>query len=121
MKRRREQPEAALQRQVMAHVDARSARGAFVFAVPNGGKRNKTEAAIFKGLGVRSGVCDLIAIKDSRAFGLELKAPGGRLSAAQRQTIGEMKAAGVVVAVESDLDSALDKLEHWGVLRGVRQ
>jgi hypothetical protein len=121
VKRRREQHEAALQRQVMVHVDAQSARGTFVFHVPNGGKRSKVQAAILKGLGVRAGVPDLICIKAGRVCALELKAPRGRLSAAQKGTIDEMKAAGAAVAVASDIDSALDKLELWGVLRGQRQ
>lgn len=48
------------------------------FAVPNGGKRNKVEAAIMKGLGVRAGVPDLcVLITDGPALFIELKAPKG--------------------------------------------
>ena len=121
MKRRREQPESALQRQVPAHVDARSARNTFVFAVPNGGLRSKIEAAILKGLGVRAGVPDLIAIKAGRVCALELKSPRGRLSKAQKETITQLQGAGAIVAVADRLDAALDKLELWGILRGERQ
>jgi hypothetical protein len=92
-----------------------------VFACPNGGKRSNVEAAIFKGLGIRAGVPDLICIKAGRVCALELKAPHRRLSKVQQATIDALKATGVVVAVTSDLDSALDKLELWGVLRGQRQ
>ena len=38
-----------------------------------------------KGLGVRAGVPDVIAIKDGRTYALELKAEGGRLSEAQER------------------------------------
>ena len=119
--KRRAQPEAELQRQVMAHVDVRSVRGTFVFHCPNGGKRSRIEAAIFKGLGVRSGVPDLICVKAGRICALELKAPDGRLSDAQKETIATMQAAGALVAIADNLNAALDRLEAWGILRGRRQ
>lgn len=113
MKRRR--PEQELQSAVFRHLDARATKNVFAFHPANGGWRSPVEAKIFKGLGVRAGVCDVIAIANGangvRVFGLELKAPGSRLSLVQRSTIDQMKAAGVVVAVASDLDSALDHLE----------
>lgn len=113
--------EQAMQRAVMQHVAIRPARGVFVFHCPNGGKRSKIEAAILKGLGVVAGVPDLIAVKAGRLCALELKAPGGRLSKAQKVTIAALKAAGAAVAVADSLDGALDHLEAWGILRGKRQ
>jgi len=48
-----------------------------VVHVPNGGKRNKREAARLKGLGVRAGFPDLIVLWHPRGIALiELKAPG---------------------------------------------
>lgn len=62
------------------------------FHVPNGGARSKTEAAIFKGLGVIAGVPDLVLIwqgdydPDNQALLLiELKAGRGRLNTNQRR------------------------------------
>lgn len=47
-----------------------------LFAVPNGGSRNKAEAARLKAEGVLSGVADLILLKPNRRYGallIELK------------------------------------------------
>jgi hypothetical protein len=115
---------ATLNRAVVAHLQGRPASGIFWCAVPNGGYRSKTEAAIMVGLGVRKGSPDLICVKASReasqVYALELKAPRGRLSPAQMQCHEELRRAGAVVAVCHSLDDALDKLELWGVLRGRR-
>ncbi len=100
------------------HVAWRAAPDAFVFHVPNGGARSKTEAAIFSGLGVVPGVPDIIAIRGGKTFALELKRDDGRLSPAQRLTHDRMKAAGAAVAVAYGLDEALCQLESWGILRG---
>jgi hypothetical protein len=61
----------------------RGAPRTFAFHPANGGWRSRVEAAIMKGFGVKAGVPDIIAIRDGRAFALELKAPGGRLTPAQ--------------------------------------
>lgn len=100
------------------HLAVRPAPGVFAFHVPNGGARSKVEAASMKGLGVVSGVPDLVLIRDGAVFGLELKAPNGRLSPAQVATQEAMRAAGASVAVAAGLDSALAQLESWGLLRG---
>ena len=118
MKRRREQPEAMLQRALMQHVFARSARGTYVFAVPNGGKRSRISSAIFKGLGVRAGVPDLICIKAGQVCAIELKSPTGRLSKHQRATIDELTAAGCLVRVIDNIDDAVAWLEKLGFLKG---
>jgi hypothetical protein len=69
-------------------------------------------------LGVRAGVPDVIAIKDGRTYGLEVKAPGGRLSAAQRSAHAALRAAGASVVTSYCLDDAVAQLERWGLLRG---
>jgi hypothetical protein len=86
--------EDAVQRAVFEHLRLRGAQDVFAFHVPNGGKRNRLEAGILKGLGARAGVPDVIAIKGGHAYGLELKAPAGRLSAAQRDVLAALRAAG---------------------------
>jgi hypothetical protein len=45
---------------VISHLNMRAMPGAFYFHCPNGGKRSKAEGGIFKALGVRAGMPDLI-------------------------------------------------------------
>jgi VRR-NUC domain len=115
---RRQQPEAQIQRAVFQHIRLRLAPGAFAFHVPNGGARRPIEAAILKGLGVTAGVPDVIAIKGGRTFALELKAPGGRLTDAQRAAHEALRAAGAEVAIADSLGAALRQLQDWSLLRG---
>ena len=68
---------------VLAHLRIRGPRGAFVFAVPNGGVRSPIEASIMKGLRTVAGVPDLIILHEGRTFGLELKADGKKATACQ--------------------------------------
>jgi len=54
------------------------------FHVPNGGKRNKREAARFKAMGVKAGVHDLIILlSDARVIFIELKVGKNKLQPAQ--------------------------------------
>jgi hypothetical protein len=110
--------EQAIQRAVFQHFEKRGAPGVFAFHVPNGGYRRLVEAAILKGLGVIPGVPDVIAIKGGRVFALELKAPGGRRSPAQRAALSALERAGASIALAHSLDGALFWLELWGLLRG---
>lgn len=54
------------------------AAGFFVFAVPNGGRRNLREAARLKAQGVLAGVSDLIVLVPYKVFFVELKNPNGK-------------------------------------------
>jgi hypothetical protein len=108
--------ESAIQRAVFQHLAARGT--GFAFHVPNGGWRSPIEAKILKGMGVRPGVPDLVAIKDGLPFALELKAEGGRLSAAQGEALEAMRAAGADAGVAHGLDAAIRWLELRGLLRG---
>jgi VRR-NUC domain len=110
--------EQAIQRALCQHLRQRGAAGLVWFHVPNGGRRNPVEAAIFSGLGVRAGVSDLILLHDSRIFALELKAERGRPTAAQMQFISEFRAAGGEASIVNGLDQALRTLETWKLLRG---
>jgi hypothetical protein len=87
----------------IGHFAVRGAPGVLVFHVPNGSHRKPVEAAILKGLGVRAGVPDVIAVKDGRTYALEIKPPGGRLTAVQNA---------------AHVNAALAQLEQWGLLRG---
>ena len=110
-------PEQQIHKAVVSHLNWRAMPGVFFFHPANGGFRSKTEAAIFKGLGVKSGVPDLIIFYKAQIFGLELKASYGRLSPSQRLCMDAMELAGARVSIAHSLDEALITLECWGVLR----
>jgi len=56
-----------------------------LFAVPNGGQRNKSVAAKLKYEGVRRGVSDLILIHNSKTYFIEVKTPKGTQSDNQKE------------------------------------
>jgi len=110
--------EAQIQRAVFENFRTRGTPGVFAFHPANGGYRRKIEAKILKGLGVRAGVPDIIAIHNGRCFALELKAEGGRATDKQLEAIAAMREAGAFTAITEGLDRALACLEAWGLLRG---
>ncbi len=55
-----------------------------IFAVPNGGKRNKIEAVKLKATGLVAGVSDLIVIQPNRILFIELKIATGKQSQKQK-------------------------------------
>ena len=75
------------------------------FHVPNGGSRNRIEAAKLKGMGTRAGVADLIILHPTSAvYGypglfVELKVAGGKLSPAQNEFLLASDVRGYQVAV----------------------
>jgi hypothetical protein len=111
-------PEQIIQRSVCQHLRTRGTPGLVLWHTPNGGRRNRTEVAIFAGLGVRSGVADLILLHDGRALALELKADAGRPTTTQRQFVSDFNAAGGTAAITNGLDQALRTLEAWRLSRG---
>jgi hypothetical protein len=118
-RRRREEDE--IQRAVFEHIEARGVRGLVAFAVPNGGWRSKTEAAIMQSLGVRRGIPDIFLFPRrgrGRGYALEIKAASGILSDDQIAMIRALEANGVTVGVTYGLDEAIAALEWWGLLRG---
>ena len=112
--------EQQIQKRVFDHLAWRARAGVFAFHVPNGGYRKPIEAAIMKGLGVKAGVPDVVAIHKGRCYALELKAEGGRPTPKQLEAIAAMEAAGAYCCIAEGLDRALAVLEQWGLLRGVR-
>ena len=70
---------------------------ALVFHIPNGGKRNATEAAHLKAQGVLAGVPDLflpVARHGKHGLWIELKIKPNRPTEAQKAWLGEMTAQG---------------------------
>ena len=74
-----------------------------------------------KGLGVKAGVPDVVAIREGRCYALELKAEGGRATPKQLESIAAMQAAGASCAIAEGLDRALATLDAWGILKGHTQ
>jgi hypothetical protein len=116
MKRRRNL-EQSIQKAVLRYLALCGVSDLFCFHVPNGGKRGRIEAAILKSMGVRAGVPDLVLIRAGLAYCLELKAPLGRLTPAQRAAHLELRKAGATVGVAHGLDAAIEQLKRWGLVR----
>jgi hypothetical protein len=110
----REHAEAvALMRLVKLH-EARWPALRWLFAVPNGGARNKVAGAKLKAEGTRRGVPDYLWPQRSGSYvglALELKAKGGRVEPAQRDWLAHLEAQGwrCVVAYGAD--------EAWAAIR----
>jgi hypothetical protein len=116
-RRRRRRPEQNLQRSVVEHLELYAVPNCYWFHVGNGGWRSPVEAKVFKSLGVRPGVPDLILIREGKTFGLELKTEIGKLTSVQRTAHVLMRAAGAEVEVAYGIDEALQLLRRWQILR----
>jgi hypothetical protein len=110
------QREDEIQRCVVAMLAEEAAPGVIAFHVPNGGKRGKAEAGRFNGMGVVAGIPDLIVIAGGRAYGLELKTPAGRLSAAQKEMRARFIRAGCEYEVARSVEAARRVLAQWGAI-----
>lgn len=90
-------------------------KGLLYCHVPNGGKRSRVEASIFRGLGVKPGVPDILIFDSPREFNgvaLELKrASGGRVSPAQAAWHRELALRGWIVGCYAGSNAAIDWLE----------
>ena len=118
---RRSRPEDIIQRAVFDHLRVRSAPNLFAFHPANGGWRSRVEAKILKGLGVRAGVPDIIAIHRGEVFAIELKSESARATAAQLQAIKDIRRAGGHAEICHGIDAAIKQLEEWHLLRGHAQ
>ena len=82
----------------------------YLFAIPNGGKRNIREAARLKRMGVKAGVSDLfLPIPCGPAHGLwiELKAGKGRPTEAQSAWLSRMALQGYATCVCHGAEEAI--------------
>lgn len=109
--------EEDLQRLVMAVLSAELVADAIAFHVPNGGKRGKAEAGRLKAMGTLAGVPDILIIARGTLFGLELKTPAGRLSAAQKTMRERFTRTGAEYALARSVAEARDHLMSWRVLQ----
>jgi hypothetical protein len=97
-------------------------RGFLIFAVPNEGMGKAQSGAgmgrmmRLRRMGLRSGVADLVIVKDGRVYFLEMKRRLGKQSANQLEFEADAIRAGAEYAVAHSFDEALKILKNWEVL-----
>ena len=112
--------EETIHRAIAAHLRLRLAPPWLFWSTPNQrGTRKGWEQAILAALGVRPGMPDLFLAGEGRVIGVEVKAPKGTLSPAQKDTIAALAAAGIPTLIVRSVDEAEAALKAMGVpLRG---
>jgi len=78
-----------------------------LFAIPNGGRRDKITAAIMKGEGVLAGVADLFLMVPNKSYHglwIEMKTPKGRSSDSQKLFESLSKTQGYEYRIARTLD-----------------
>ena len=110
--------EHEVQKAICQYLDIRKI---FYFAIPNGGKRSKSEAGKFRDEGVKSGIPDLCVIMPGGfAYFLEVKRPKngktakGRLTDNQKQMIELLDDIGCPTAVVYSVADVIGQLIDWG-------
>lgn len=86
--------------------------GVRIFAIPNGGFRNKSVAVKLKAEGVKSGVPDLFI--PAWCLWIEMKrVKGGRLSSEQSDWKKYLESCGHTVMVCKGWEAAMEAVEDW--------
>lgn len=111
------QTEEQFHRAVVELLDSVLPAGCFWFHPPNGEKRPHGSGGKMKGLGARAGMPDICIVWRGRLHCIELKAPGGKLSASQRTTHALIVGCGVEVLVAYEIEQVMACLRHWGMIR----
>lgn len=90
---------------------------AWVFAVPNGGKRSRWSAGRAVGEGMKSGVPDVFLPHPNGVYAglwLEFKrVKGGKVSASQKQWIDHLNEVGYLAVVARGCDNAISIVEKY--------
>jgi hypothetical protein len=116
-------PEQAIHRSCVHYLRTVLPNTWLVMHAANGGYRSKSEAGIFKALGVIAGWPDISIFgeeaKGCQAWFLEVKSDDGRLTDAQKDCQNRLRELGFPVAVVHSIDEAEQALRFWGIqLRG---
>lgn len=82
-----------------------------IFSVPNGGLRNKREAAKFKATGLIAGVSDLIILKPVETIFIEVKTEKGKQSDVQKIFEQKVNALGFRYVIVRSLDDFKNQLK----------
>ena len=91
-------------------------RGYPIFHIPNGGSRNKTEAANLKRQGVRAGVPDLmipVARNGYHGLFIEMKTATGRATESQKRWIQRLTEQGYMAVVAKGYDAAMKIFDNY--------
>lgn len=107
--------EKAIQKTVIAWVQAQPKLRGKVIHIPNEGKRSSAYGKSLKDQGMRPGVSDLFVTMCRRGFGgawIELKTLDGKVSEAQQQFLDEMKQENYFTVVCRSIDDAI-KVISW--------
>lgn len=113
---RRRHDEDDLQRAVIRFLDQALGQDGLAFAIPNGGKRHRREAARMKGLGVKPGIPDIgVLYRGGRTLFVELKAPRGVVSDAQRDMARRLTYLGYDIVTCKSLECVECALRELGV------
>jgi hypothetical protein len=113
VRKTRGRPEQILQTRIVARL--RRDFDCAPFAVPNGGTRGRVEAIRLKESGVVAGHPDLIVYgREGLVVLLEVKAPGGDLSDAQRVVIPDLQSRGFPVFIVDTVEEAVEALRDTG-------
>jgi hypothetical protein len=110
----RARPEDAIQKAVVQWLQIQENLGRLTyFAIPNN-PRNAIDGARLKQMGLRAGTPDLcIMTKGFAPIFIELKAPKGRLSDAQRLAADRLVEHGGVIVVCRSLDEVQGTIAAW--------
>lgn len=109
-------PEETIHRAVAAYLKVALPGACYWTSIPNQrGTRKRFEMGILKALGVKAGAPDIILCWDGRFIGIELKAPGGKLSDNQESTSDSITLAGGVYTVARSVDDVDGFLRIIGV------
>jgi hypothetical protein len=115
--------EADIQIQVVEYLSLLAAQcGFLIFAVSNEAMGEAKSGGGFarmarlKKMGMRPGVADLVIIKDSRAYFLEMKKPGGKQSENQKAFEIDAMKAGSWYAIAFSFSEAIERLKRWKII-----
>ncbi len=114
---KRQRPEQQIQRAVVAHLRLRAKPDVLWWHTPNARKQSLRQGAAWKAEGVLAGVSDLILLYQGRAFALELKSDGGRLSPAQQEFMDRFNTAGGYAGYAVGVDRAIECLKAWQLIK----
>lgn len=120
------QPEQIIHRAIAEYLALTCNRAGFYYSTfPGGGLRSKIEARIFKGLGVKPGVADIMIVgPGGKVYWLEVKTPKTATtkktlqSPVQKEFQAAMGVLDSPYAVVRSVDEAAETLKQWGVING---
>lgn len=109
--------EHAIQKELFDVYSIKAIPGSLLFAIPNGGKRNKITGKKLKDEGVTPGVPDIWGRSPGRmSFWIEQKREKGRISKDQLDIHNKLKACGERVYVSYSLKQSLNILKSEGII-----